>query len=198
MCDGCDYADFKSSGNNNCAFCREPAVDGDEEHDKRVMERVEVNDPAALNQMGAIHYQEGDYDKAFEYFKEAAELGDSRAHYQLGFMYGDGEGVEKDVEKGIHHWEKAAIGGHPVARHNLAYHEEKNGNTERAVKHLIIAANLGLEESMKELWKIYSAGNITKEELDVTLRGHQAAIDATKSAQRDAAEVYHRELAASR
>ena len=62
------------------------------------------------------------------------------------------------------------------------------------VKHLVIAANLGYEESMKALWKIYSAGNITKEELDVTLRAHQAAIDATKSAQRDVAEDYFRRM----
>jgi DNA-binding GntR family transcriptional regulator len=41
---------------------------------------------------------------------------------------------------------------------------------------------------MKELWKHYSAGNITKENLDATLRTHQAALDATKSEQREAAE----------
>ena len=52
-----------------------------------------------------------------------------------------------------------------------------------------IAANLGFEVSMKTLWKHYSAGNITKEELDDTLRTHKAAIDETKSAQRDTAEV---------
>ena len=40
------------------------------------------------------------------------------------------------------------------------------GNITRAVKHLIIAANLGYEESMKELWKYYSAGNIMIESLD--------------------------------
>ena len=61
------------------------------------------------------------------------------------------------------------------------------------MKHLIIAANLGLEESTKELWKHYSAGNITKEELDATLRTHQAAIDAMKSAQRDEAEIFFKE-----
>jgi predicted secreted Zn-dependent protease len=42
---------------------------------------------------------------------------------------------------------------------------------------------------MKLLWKYYSAGIITKEDLDATLRTHQASIDATRSAQRDAAEA---------
>jgi hypothetical protein len=57
------------------------------------------------------------------------------------------------------------------------------------VKHYIIAANLGLEESMKALWKHYSDGNITKEELEATLRAHQAALDEMKSPERDAAEA---------
>ena len=60
---------------------------------------------------------------------------------------------------------------------------------ERSVKHYIIAANLGDEDSMKALWKHYSLGNITKEDLDATLRTHHAAVDATKSAQRDSAEA---------
>ncbi len=191
-CDGCSYADRISSGRNRCPFCREPAVYGEEENDKRVMERVKVNDPAALRQVGGKHYNEGDYEKAFEYLRKAAELGDAAAHNQLGYMYYRGEGVEKDEEKGIYHLEKAAIGGHPQARHYLACLERKIGNIERAVKHWIIAANLGYERSMQALWKHYSIGNITKEELESTLRTHKAAIDATKSAQRDAGEAYFR------
>ena len=128
--------------------------------------------------------------KAFEYWTKAAKLEDAKAHYQLGIIYRKGEGVEKDEEKGIYHWEKAAIGGDPTARHNLGAIEEKNGNIERAVKHFIIAANLGSEKSMQMLWKFYSDGRITKEDLESTLRTHKAAIDATKSSQRDVAEAH--------
>jgi len=88
----------------------------------------------------------------------------------------------------VYHYEKAAIGGNPYARHNLAIIEYKNGRTERAVKHFIIAANLGYESSMKSVWLEYRDGNITKQDLEDTLRSHKAATDATKSAQRDAAE----------
>ena len=63
-----------------------------------------------------------------------------------------------------------------------------NDNMDRAVKHFIIAANLGDEDSMKVLWKYYSTGNITKEELDATLRTHHAAINEMKSPEREAAE----------
>ncbi len=89
----------------------------------------------------------------------------------------------------VYHWEKAAIGGHPEARHNLACIDERHGNFERAAEHFIIAANLGFDLSMKALWLYYSAGYITKEDLDATLRTHKAAIDEMKSSQRDAAEA---------
>jgi TPR repeat protein len=153
------------------------------------MKRIKANDPDALSQAGGTCYKEGDYDDAFEYLTKAAELGDSNAHYHLGLMYWKGEGVENDKEKEVYHWEKAAIGGHPFARHNLAWYEEVNGNMKRAVKHLIIAAKLGEEGSMKALWSHYSLGNITKEDLETTLRTHKAAVDATKSPQREKAEV---------
>jgi TPR repeat protein len=91
-------------------------------------------------------------------------------------MYHKGKGVERDEGKAVYHWEKAAIGGHPDARHNLGCYEERHGNTaERAVKHFIISAKLGYDNSMKSLWGHYSLGNITKEDLDTTLRAHQAA-----------------------
>jgi DNA-binding GntR family transcriptional regulator len=55
------------------------------------------------------------------------------------------------------------------------------------VKHFIIAAKLGHTGAMKALWQHYSEGNITKQDLEATLRTHQAAIDAMKSPQREAA-----------
>ncbi len=189
VCDGCYYADLKSNGGNSCPFCREPAVN-EEESNKRMMKRVKANDPAALSEMGVDHYKEGDYDIAIKYWTMAAELGDAHAHYQLGVMYWKGGGIEKDKEKAVYHFEKAAIGGHAFSRHNLAYYEERIGNMERAVKHFIINANLGCEDSMKMLWKHYSRGNISKEDLEATLRTHQAAIDEMKSPEREAAKAW--------
>ncbi|KAL7453620.1 hypothetical protein ACHAWC_005265, partial [Mediolabrus comicus] len=76
ICNGCVYADYKSSGNINCPFCREPGVNGDEENDKILMKRVKANDPVALNYMGRKRIDEGDIDKGVEYLKKAVELGD--------------------------------------------------------------------------------------------------------------------------
>ena len=192
VCTGCVHANIMANIHDtvkagSCPFCREPAVRSDDENHKRAMKRVKANDPVALRNMGARRYYEDDIYAAIEYWTKSAELGDLSAHYYLGRMY-EGEGVEKDDEEAVYHYEKAAIGGHSGARYNLAVIEEENGNSHRAVKHLIIAANLGDEDSMKKLWKHYSAGDIAKEELDATLRTHQAAIDEMKSEQREVAE----------
>jgi hypothetical protein len=42
---------------------------------------------------------------------------------------------------------------------------------------------------MKALWGAFKHGDITKDDLDATLRSHQDALNAMKSAQRDAADV---------
>ncbi len=83
--------------------------------------------------------------------------------------------------------EEAAIGGHPHARFNLGLDEGKRFRIERANKHWIIAANLGHDESMDMLKKGYAAGLVSEEDFAAVLRKHQAAVDATKSPQRDAA-----------
>jgi TPR repeat protein len=139
-----------------------------------------------------MRYDEGDYISAFEYWTKAAALGDADAHSRLAVRYSNGEGVEKDEEKAVYHWEEAVIGGHPNARCSLAFCEIEIGRHDRAVKHFIIAANLGSDLSMKALWKCYAEGYISKDDLTVTLRTHQAAINATKSSQRKAAEEAER------
>ena len=197
ICKGCTYANYMSNSNdevkaNSCPFCRTVAPGDKEDARKKIMKRIEANDTAAMTQMGGKFRDEGDYASAFEYYTKAAELGDLDAHYYLGNMYRDGKGVEKDEEKEVYHLEKAAVGGHAGARHNLACYEGRNGRFDRAVKHLVIAANQGLGDSTKLLWRQYADGHITKNELEAAIRAHQAAVDAMKSPQREGAEAFFR------
>jgi|SaaInl74LU_5_DNA_1037368.scaffolds.fasta_scaffold16801_2 hypothetical protein len=83
---------------------------------------------------------------------------------------------------------------HPGARHKCGCLEGANGRTERAVKHLIIAASLGHDDSIKFLMNKCRSGGISKDDLAAALRAHKAAVDATKSTQREAAEEYYRIL----
>ena len=51
----------------------------------------------------------------------------------------------------------------------------------------IIAANLGYDESIGRLKEGFKFGYVRKEDFATALRGHQAAVDATKSPQRELA-----------
>ena len=158
------------------------------------MKRIEANDPAAMCQEGGAQYEKGNYQSAFECFTKAAELGDAEAHYRLAYLYYEGHGVEKNLGKEVYHLEEAAIGGHPTARHNLGTFEWNNGNHERAVKHLMIAATQGEDESINCLMVAFKHGFVEKEDLASTLCANRAAVDATKSTQRRDAAKAHRSL----
>jgi hypothetical protein len=194
ICRGCDYTnqirEREAGLERRCVYCREPAPNSDEEVDKRIMERIKKNDPAAMTQMGKKHNKEGEHDKALEYWAKAAELGDMQAHACLGELYYHEDGVEKDKEKAVYHLEKAAIGGHPGARILLADYEIENDRKERAAKHLMIAANLGCNDSLEFVKSFYVKGMCSKEDYAAALRGHQAAVNDTKSAEREKAEAF--------
>ena len=96
-------------------------------------------------------------------------------------------GVEKDEIKGVYHLEEAVIRGHPKARYFLGAREGRNGRYERALKHWIIAASLGHDESLTGLKENYKAGLVSKDDFAAALRSHQAAVDATKSPPREIA-----------
>ena len=199
ICIGCTYAnqkrEIRGRLEQKCPFCRKAVPSTQEQSVERLMKRVEANDPVALCDMGKERFHEGDYTAAFEYWSKAAALGDVHAHFELSVMYQNGEVVDKDDKKQKHHLTEAAIGGHPDARHNLGCIEGRNGHYDRAAKHLIIAANLGLEKSLERVKTLYKAGDeaVSKEDFDAVLHGYQAAIDATKSPQRDEAAKLERE-----
>jgi tetratricopeptide (TPR) repeat protein len=196
ICDGCNHANgvrhLRENLRQTCPFCRHPTPKNVEEGSKNFMKRAAANDPEAMNQMGFTREKEGDYDSAFEYLSKAAELGDALAHWSLSLSYAKGKGVEKDEKKEIYHLEEASIAGHPDARIALGTFELKSKRYDRAVKHWIIAANLGYDQSIQVLKECYKGGLVSKEEFAAALRAHQAAVDATKSPQREVAAEYLR------
>ncbi len=198
VCQGCDLVDVmrrKETRHNTCPFCRDSTdITTEEQCDKLIMKRIEANDSVAMFREGEVQHKKANLVSAFECYTKAAELGNAYAHFRLARMYNKGHGVEKDLGKEIYHTEEAAIGGHPDARFNLGAHEWNKYNPERAVKHWIIAANHGHDNSIKKLMDAFKLGFVEKDVLAAALRAHQAAVDATKSPQREAAEEYRRKL----
>jgi tetratricopeptide (TPR) repeat protein len=194
ICDGCCHANKQREAEqrqeNKCPYCREPLPTSQEEMDQNLMKRVKANDPVAMFKMGVKCEEEGDYEGAIQYWTKAATLGDMMAHFNLSIMYQLGKCVEEDNKKRVYHLEEAAIGGHPMARYNLGCVEWESERYNRAMQHFIIAAKLGLDEALEHVKKCFQGGVVSKEDYASTLRGHQAAIDATKSKQREASYAF--------
>ena len=201
ICSGCTVAnllrEMEMRLRPSCPFCRATT---NEDFDKLRMKRVEANDPVAIRQEGMEQYKKGEYIRAYEYWVKAAELGHVETHFRLACMYQLGHGVEKDRGKEMYHFEEAAIGGHPDARYNLGLNEwcMQHNNVERAVKHFIIAATLGCDDSIKALKDMFKEGSVEKEDLAAAFRAHKAAVDATKSPQREFANKFWRKQAAKK
>jgi TPR repeat protein len=164
--------------------------------DARNSKRVKANDPTAIAEVGKRCRDAGDYEEAVKYFTKAAELGDVNAHHELaafydtGVIYHRGEGIKKDHKKFMYHLEEACIGGHALARCDLGFVEKLKGNSERSAKHYIIAAKQGDPPALNVVKAYFTSGVVSEEDYESTLREHQAALDAAKSAQREEAYAY--------
>ena len=150
------------------------------EMELNVMKRVEANDPVAMCHKGKMCNIDGDYDGALNICRRQLDWAMWK-RIILSVMYDEGQGVQKDEKKRVHHLEQAAIGGHPEARYNLGCAEADSDSNERAMKHWIIAANLGDDDTLKNVKRGYKNGLVSKEDFASALRAHQAAIDATQS-----------------
>ena len=160
-CAGCDH---RHEEKTNCAFCRTPVPRSDNEILARNRKRAELNDPDALVNL-AMHYGRGelglrvDEAKCIELLRKAVALGFPRGHYQLGKLYGNGEvGLQRDAAKAKMHWEKAAEGGHLLARHNLGSAEWDNGNLIAALRHWKLSASGGFKLSVTCLLTFFERG----------------------------------------
>ena len=194
VCTGCWLANNrgeKSVLEQKCMFCRTPVSNDRNFILDRMTKRTEVGDPIAMTRLGVELLDKKDYEGAFQYLSKAVALGYTEAHYIIAGMNTLGVGVGEDEAKMIHHLEQASIGGHPSSRYLLAKYEEENGRMDRAAKHCIIAAKLGHDDALKMVKECYISGFVTKEDFAAALRGHQAAIDATKSDQRTKAEEFY-------
>jgi TPR repeat protein len=159
----------------------------DEEDVEDIMKRVEAND-AGSTFMLANRYELGngglrqDSARAIELWKQAAELGSSKAHCKLGIIY-DGGGA---LKKAKFHYEAAAMAGDDAARYNLGCNENESGDMERAVKHWKIAASAGHHKAMYNLLGAFKQGFVCRETIDSTLTAYNNVCAEMRSEARDA------------
>ena len=195
LCIGCAHGVDQVDNRALCPFCRTPAAKSDEEYNERIKKRVDDHDPIAIHQLGCL-YRDGngltqDYDKALELLLQAGELGCTPAYYSVGNAYYNGISVERDMKKATYYYELAAMGGDAISRHNLGVFEYNAGNKNRAVKHFMIGAGAGFDNSLREIRKCFMAGYATKDDFERALRANKEAKDEMKSDQREAAAAFY-------
>lgn len=198
ICQGCMFRVRKDNNTkDSCPFCRAEMEVSSSEELKRVKHRIDMKDPDAFIILGWFYYN-GSHDltadgvKAFDLWLKAADLGSAEANNNIANLYLEGRGVKSDIKKAFTYWEKAAIGGCNAARHNLATYEEgNNGNIQRSLKHLMISASGGLNESMLTIREHYRRGNVSKEYYESVSQAHKTTLDQIWSEQRIEAAAYY-------
>ena len=188
ICRGCVYSFDKTGSDDKCPFCNaDRGGKTDDENNQEIMKRVAVNDPGAMCLLGN-QYEHGlrglqqDQAKAIDLYARAAELGYSKAHYQLGGIYREGG----NLKKAKFHWEAAAMAGHEEARNNVGVLEAHAGNMERAIKHWTIAASAGNRQAMNTLRTRFEEGYGSRESIDTTLAAYNSSCVEMRSEARDA------------
>ena len=188
ICGGCMHSFVESGNEETCPFCKSEIDKTDEERVEEVMKRVEVNDAGAIYVLGNDYYYGKlgllrDQERAMALWKQAAALGSSKAHFQLGAYYHAGG----DLKKIKIHYEAAAMAGHEWARSKLGTMEVDSENMGQAVKHWTIAASAGNCYAMKNLLIAFNHGSTSRATIDATLTAYNTSCAEMRSDARDAA-----------
>ena len=190
VCFGCCQAAFQRGLREDCPFCRTPPAENDEETLEMVKKRVDARDPEAIYYLGDLHFRgiyglKKDLSRALELWTEAADLGSTAALFKMGGCHMEGEGLAKDEAKAVEYWKVAAMQGEVQSRHNLGFYELEKGDFDRGVRHFLISAKMGYKGSLGIIKDMFANGHATKAQYAEALKGYQAAMEETKSPDRE-------------
>lgn len=138
------------------------------------------HDLAAIYTAGQAGTQQN-FERAAQWFREAADNGVANARYNLGVLYHQGLGVKRDLGRALYWYREAARLGHPEAEYNLgiAYIEGigTKYNAPIAGAFFERAANNGIMEAAYNLGLIHENGLLGKTDNDKALLWYKIAAD---------------------
>ena len=201
ICRGCIHTFQTESDDRDgslCVFCKVPMPDSDEEIVKRYAERIVLHDSGDSACTLGCFYQSGmfglpqSYSKALRLYNWATHyLLSTEASCNIADAYDRGLGVERDYEKAWLYYEFATMSGNVQARYNLGVSEMLVGNTERALKHFMIAVKIsGCNESLKKIKQLNMNLHATNQEYLEALRAYNAHLFKIESPRRDRAAAF--------
>ncbi len=112
---------------------------------------------------GLDAYLEGNYEQAYQVWRDLAEAGDHVAMFNVGVMYAQGKGVEKDMSEAVKWYRRSAEAGYAPAQFNLgsAYLDGQGVDVDkrRALEWWTKAAAQDHPRSLFNLGTLYLQGN---------------------------------------
>jgi TPR repeat protein len=159
--------------------------------------------PEAQHDLAAIYTAghagvKADYQKAAQWFEEAAHNGVNNAQYNLGVLYHQGLGVKKDLTKAMELYRVAAHANHPEAQYNLgiAYTEGEGAqkNPQIAAYYFTLAAAGGIVEAAYNLGLIHEKGLLGEVQPNEALFWYSLASDRGNTQAKEALQALKSEL----
>ena len=104
--------------------------------------------------------QDNKPEEAAQIYLKAAELHDSDALCNIGVMYENGRGIEKNIEKALQCYREAALLGSPLGQYNYAVLLESRGDKEQAIKFYKMSADRGDPDAQLSYANLIAPTNI--------------------------------------
>ena len=172
-----------------CPYCRSnPASYDDKAALKALMRLTEAGEHEAMYRVGGYYFEgkmglRQDKEEGLKWFHRAVEAGSGKAACDIGSFYYIGDGVDKDEDKALEYYQKAAELGNIPSFYALGNVLLERGKFEEGMLYLRKAAMCGLiyDSLFNILRNGFKCGYITKDEYAFTLREHQKACNEMKS-----------------
>lgn len=136
---------------------------------------------SVLNDLGNVYYIHKEYNKAFDYYKSAAEKELAIAQYNLGNMYFYGTGtIQKNTQQAYNWHKKAALQNYAAAQSQIGWnYETGKGGTEKNLKKSIEwytkAAAQGYPVAQNNLGLIYEHGKGVEQNYTIAREWYEKA-----------------------
>jgi TPR repeat protein len=140
---------------------------------------TEKKDGASFVDLAQTYSGEGNEEKAFECYMKAAEMGYTKAYYNVANAYLNGEGVERDFDMAFKWFQKAVDSGDTYAKLKLAECYKRGAGCERDyAAAMALYQQVAGEKSMKR----YSCVDVAEYELgNIYLKGLGVEVDLRRA-----------------
>ncbi|MGE0746052.1 MAG: SPOR domain-containing protein [Rhodospirillales bacterium] len=130
---------------------------------------------------GIAAYERGEFDAAYRDFQRAAETGDAVSQFNVGGMFFEGRGVERNMREAAFWFRKAAEQGVPLAQHGLAVLYYRGAGVARdyaeAARWFAKAAEQGVPNAQFNLGVLYYRGEGVQRDVGEMLGWIQKSAD---------------------